>query len=189
MQYFQYFPKIGYTTTEKVNGEVQKIQRVVPNMTIKLQLDVLNNSISSFETYRIKDGDRIDTVAAQMYGNSRYAWVIMLANNHLRDVYDWPMTDAEHYVYLNAKYESSPGANDGFVVSQNSVWQYTQILDDGREVAVDETAYNLLEPTKRRIITVFDYEYDENDEKRLINLVSMESLQEVIKQFNKVIAQ
>lgn len=188
MQFFQKFPRIGYYTTESIGGQTQLINRQIPNMTVKLQLDVLAETGGvAYETYRIEDGERPDTIAAKMYGNARYAWVVMLANK-FRDWYDWPMNDTEFLNYLNAKYETTSGANDGFAASLVSVYQYVWITEDARELVVDETTYDDLAPESRRLITHYDMEYAENDAKRSIKLVSLATLPEVIKQLEEVLA-
>jgi len=171
MFYFQYFPKINYRITEKSNNELIPIIRQVPNMTVKLELDIFKDGAISFDTYRIKDSDRPDTVAAQMYGSSRYAWVILLANK-MKDWYDWPLTDFEFHNYMNKKYESYSGANDGVEASSAVIHQYIWITDDDRELIVDQTTYDSLPDANKRSVTVYDYEYTKNDEKRLIRLVS-----------------
>ena len=192
MQFFQKFPSIKYLTTELVANTSQVISHVVPNMTVKLNLNILNDITGesgavAFENYVVKDEERPDTVATRMYGAARYAWVIMLANK-MKDWYDWPLTEAEFVAYMNNKYESYQGADDGYSRSKTVVYQYIQELSDGRELVVDATAYALLATTAKRTITVYDHEYALNDAKRHIKLVSIESLGEVIRQFEKAVA-
>jgi len=187
MQFFQYFPAIDYVTTESTSGVTQRVTRRIPNMTVKLTLSVLDDSSVAFETYTIADGDRPDTVAAKMYGNARYAWVVMLANN-MKDWYDWPLTDAEFYAYLSSKYESYQGAGDGYTVAKEAVYQRIWITEDARELVVDETTYDTLSPAQRRIDTIYDKEYAENDRKRNIRLVSLSSLPDVVKQFQEAVS-
>lgn len=113
MRYFQKFPTFPYSLTEYVQGaSAQKIVRVVPNMTVKLKMDIFAAPNIEYFTYRIEDKDRVDTIAAQMYGSTEYAWLILLANN-MRDWYDWPLTELEFNEYIREKYESSSGMGDG----------------------------------------------------------------------------
>lgn len=187
MFFFQKFPKIQYNTTEFGGNTTHVINRTVPNMTVKLEIRALDDESVPYEPYQIKDKDRPDTIAAQMYGSSRYAWVVLLANN-MRDWYDWPLTDLQFYDYMNQKYESSSGANDGVSVSQGTVSQYIQLLPEDQEIVVDATAYTLLTPTARRIVTVYEAEAEANDARRNIRLVTLDALPTILTQFNAVMA-
>lgn len=128
MRYFQNFPKINYTLSEYGNSAIpEKVVRNIPNMTVKLQLDAFQNQSLRFETYRTKDRDRPDTVSAAMYGTTEYSWIVLLANN-MRDWYDWPLNEQEFYNYMNKKYESSLGANDGLEQSNKKIASYKWTL-------------------------------------------------------------
>lgn len=184
MDYFKRFPTVEYRLSEV--GSITTMARTVPNMTVKLQLDIFEGETLAYQTYRIKDRDRPDTIAAEMYGASRYAWVIMLANN-MRDWYDWPLSDEEFRNYMNKKYESSSGIGDGDSVSRATIAQYIWITEDGRELSVDEPAYQTLAPHVRRTVTVYDQEYAANDSRRIIRLPTMDELGMIIRQMEMVL--
>ena len=120
MRYFQYFPTLNYRTTEIQNGLPQEIIRAVPNMLVRLQSTI---DFGAYDWYKIQDRDRPDLLGAQWYGDSQYAWVVLLTNN-MRDLYDWPMTNLEFHDYMAQKYESVAGARDGVEQSQNTIYQY-----------------------------------------------------------------
>lgn len=185
MKFFQYFPKISYRTTEAPAGVWQEIERVVPNMTVRLELDIWADDNLAYEPYVIKDRDRPDTVAALMYGQAQYAWVIMLANK-MRDWYDWPLGELEFFAYMNQKYESVAGANDGYDLSKTIVYQY-QWITNGQTLIVDATAYATLPTDEKRTLTMYDHEYEENDRKRSIRLPTLESLPTILNQFNEAV--
>lgn len=119
MNYFNLFPTISYTLHEQVNGNVLPVNRTVPNMTIKLRLENFQKDIEGvpFITYRIREGERPDTIAVKHYGSSEFVWIIFIANN-MRNWFDWPMTSEEFPRYIAKKYESSTDALDGIVRSQ-----------------------------------------------------------------------
>jgi len=188
MRYFSKFPFIDYTLTEYANTVPVAVTRNVPNMTTKLQLQSVGDERYAYTHYRVKDTDRPDTVAAQIYGSSRYTWVVLLSND-MRDWYDWPMTDAEFETYMDGKYETQEGLNDGSVASRETIQTYQQIVRtfaDGttENVDVDETAYDALDTGERTTITVYEYEKTLNDNKRLIKLPTPESLSVIEAQLN-----
>lgn len=128
--------------------------------------------------YNIKDGERPDTIAFDYYGDSSYAWLVMLANN-ITDFYsEWPLDYRDFYSYLKNKY--------GYVhelKNDISHYVYTGI---GGETAEDIAfknykmsikTYSFLSPVESSGWTpvyVYDYEYTLNENKRSIKLLSNE---------------
>ena len=187
MRYFSKFPSISYTMKEIVEGKESAISRTIPNMTVYLQMSILNNTSDAYDTYIVKDRDRPDTVAVQIYGASQYAWVIMLANN-MKDWCEWPLDDGEFYRFINKKYESSAGANDGVEVAHNTVDRYVWTLPDGQTLSVDQTMYFTLPYPERSIVTVYEREYSDNDIRRTIRIPPLSQLDSIIRQFEKAVA-
>ena len=187
MRYFQEFPKTSYRMSEAANGAFSEITRTVPNMTVKLVLDIREDKNTPYETYRVVDSDRPDTVATKLYGAARYAWVILLANN-MRDLYDWPLGDKEFVAYLNSKYETSVGANNGYIASKSIIYKYIWNKPDGQILEIDQTAYASLPPDEVSAIDACTYETDENNKRRLIRVPTLESLPGIIRQFDAAMA-
>lgn len=187
MLFFQYFPRVSYRSVEQSDGESQVLSRVVPNMTVKLALNIFADENLPYLTYRIKDRDRPDTVSVQLYGASRYAWVILLANN-MRDLYDWPLDDREFTAYMNRKYETTPGALDGVVRSKQLVHRLVWVRSDEQELDVDATYYDTLPATDRRTDTIYDHEYADNDARRYIRVPTFEALTTVVRQFDAAVS-
>lgn len=172
MLFFQRFPSISYTTTE--GADRQSINREVPNMTAKVVMQVLTDPKLPYFNYRIKDTDRPDTVAAQMYGSARYAWVVLMSNQ-MRDWYDWPLTELQFSRYMDAKYESVPGANDGATMARTMIYQYVWNHPVAGPLVVTEDMYSngaIVPATEREYppMSYFRKEYEANDTKRLIRL-------------------
>lgn len=184
MRYFQKFPQVAYNTTEIVNGLPQNFVRQVPNMTVRF--DVTYDA-AAYQWYTIQDRDRPDTLAAQWYGSSEFTWVVLLSNN-MRDIYDWPMSSSEFASYMNKKYESSAGANNGIAQSLATIYQRFWIHPiTNQNLIVDATAYALLSSTERTTISVFEYESNLNDERRKIKWLSNSAFDLFVQQFNKSI--
>lgn len=185
MQYFQQFPQTTYTLTESGGGQTARLPRVVPNMTIKLQMNIFDDTNLPYSEYRVRDEDRPDTVAAILYGSSRYAWVILLANN-MRDWYDWPLTEVEFANYMNRKYEDPIGARNGLVRSADINTlnpQYIWVLSDGRELEVDADTYATLPTNEQKTVSVYEQEYTLNDDRRTIRVPTLDAIPMVVSQF------
>ena len=64
------------------------------------------NSIPEQYTYKLKDGERLDVVSENVYGNPRYDWILMLANG-IYDIHkDLPLTGDDLNILLTNKYGS-----------------------------------------------------------------------------------
>lgn len=186
MQFFQRFPAIEYHTTEMVDGSIQEIRRMVPNMTVKLKMNVFDDTSTPFHTYRVTDRDRPDTLSAQVYGAAHYAWIILLANN-MRDLYDWPLSNREFDRYMARKYETSVGVADGVDVAKAIVANYRWLRLDGQILNVDKTTYDALLVSQRDVKSVYQREYDDNDQRRSIRFPTIEALDSIVQQFSAAV--
>ena len=190
MRFFQRFPTLEYRLTETGANTAMQVSRIVPNMTVSLQLLVGDEDGTSFHFYRIKDRDRPDTISAQFYGTTEHAWIVLLANG-MRDWYDWPLNDHEFYQYMSRKYESTVGARDGVRVAHLRIHERLWLRADGQRLVIDEQMYrdkiaegalilsgvSAFDPTEGRDavveISLYTKEYTENDDRRLIRLPTM----------------
>ena len=165
MAYFDYFPTIGYDVRgEKNNIRVQAITNVL--VRIRKKLNVVNSAF--FDQYFISDGDRADTIAHQVYGDSELHWVVMYANYMTNPYYDWPLTYFDLQKFVAKKYTDI-----------NSVHHYEDT--DGYEVDSDASGATA--------ITNFVYEETLNDQKRTINIIRAEYLPQVLEEFKTFIAE
>ena len=163
MAYFEYFPTIGYDVRgEKNNKRVQAITNVL--VRIRKKLNVVNSAF--FDQYFISDGDRADTIAHQVYGDSELHWVVMYANYMTNPYYDWPLTYFDLQKFVAKKYTDI-----------NGVHHYEDT--DGYEVDSDASGATA--------ITNFVYEETLNDKKRTINIIREEYLQQIINEFKTFI--
>ncbi len=163
MAYFSYFPKIDYDVRgEKNNIRVQKITNVL--IRIRKKMNVINSAF--FEQYFISDGDRADTLAHQIYGDSTLHWVVLYANYMTNPYYDWPLPYFDLQKFVAKKYADI-----------NGVHHYEDT--DGYEVDSDVAGATA--------VTNFVYEETMNDAKRTINIIRPEYIQQVLKEFKKLI--
>lgn len=94
MSFFSKFPLVQYNS-----------QQIVTNIFFRIKiLDAIKNNVYSYTPYRIKDGERIDTVAEKIYGDSYLHWLIVLANDFTDPLHDWPMDTHSFENYLARKY-------------------------------------------------------------------------------------
>jgi len=59
-----------------------------------------------FKQYTIQDKDRLDLLAERYYGDVFYDWVILLTNNMIRGVYDWPLDSRTLQKSIESQYDT-----------------------------------------------------------------------------------
>lgn len=154
-----------------------------------------------YNEYTIEDSDRLDLIAEKYYGDPFYDWVILLTNNMIYGIYDWPL-DAESF---NNKIESLN------VDAFTTIHHYETLrveagyeVDGLKVIALEEgltvsaefysnpfTYYNGVGQTTVdgsevcRPITIYEHEYRENEKRRKIYILKERYLQSFVDAFKK----
>lgn len=160
--YFSKFPTLLYTLDDG------KTYQLTTDIFIRTGFidSVINNNVF-YEEVDIPEGDTPEILADKVYGNSFYHWIILLANNIIDPVLDWPMTQNQLIDYTTDKYSNPNGIHHyedelGFVVNQSGL------------------AYP---------VSNLEYESRINDVKRRIKIPKKEALSQIIQEFEKLIKQ
>ena len=139
MAYFNNLPNILYQSPlpdKASTGDMIEIKNIFRGSKL---FDYLKDNVSLFNKYVIEDGDRPDTVAEEVYGSSRYDYVVILTAGITNITNEWPLQDYQMYDLALSKYGSE--------VKMNEIHHYeTQEIKDsnGRQILppnliVDET--------------------------------------------------
>ena len=192
MAYFTYLPNVEVRTSSYRQNNVDPFS-LAKNIfrRIKIRED-LDDIILGFDQYTIKNNQRPDQVALDIYGNMEYDWVVLLCNN-IVNVYDeWPMSEDELERYIDSTYEEDADSVHHWVtqkitdargrtlvradrtVPEN--WTYTR--PDGTAIPKDELV---------RPISVYDYESTKNNYKRNIYLLRKEYINGFVEEFNDLV--
>ena len=94
-QFFRKFPIIDYNGTPAVN----LLARVKMS-----KLGLKNNQ--AYYPYSVKEGERLDNLAHNYYGNPDYFWLVGLANSIIDPYYDFPVAEQELNQLIAKKYNS-----------------------------------------------------------------------------------
>jgi hypothetical protein len=211
-KYFKYFPKTFYTNSNSIFG-LDTVTNLISRFSFESSL---KENSSAFYKYQIKSGDTPEIIAHKFYGNSEYHWVVLLFNDILDPQFDWPLNENLIIRYIDKKYSSNGAANtpaqSGIVwaSSQNNVQTYFKVItttsnDDIitiEKFEIDANTYanvassvsnyttqageNVTVATSKETRTYYDYEIEENENKREINLLKIDFLPTVEKEFKKV---
>ena len=141
--------------------------------------DDLQNVFTVFNKYQIADGTRPDNVAEELYGESEYDYVVLLTANitNVRD--QWPITNKELYDYVVQKYGLENVNNvHHYVTKEIKDSDGKLILPAGKVVGsnftvsyFDSTPITTSATETVTGITNYEYEIDENENKRTIYIL------------------
>ena len=104
MSYFRELPDLFYQSPLASRVSSREYVRV-KNLFRRVKLrDDLQNIFTLFNKYEIREGERPDTVAEDLYSAADLDWVVMLTAGitHVRD--QWPLSDRDLYNYSLSKY-------------------------------------------------------------------------------------
>jgi hypothetical protein len=193
MFYFNTLPKI---ITPDENGNNILLTNLVTRAKL---IEKLRNNPLLFYEYAIQEGDTPEIVAEKYYGDPYRYWIVLLSNEILDPLWDWPLDDTTFYSYIDAKYETEAEAADQtpFEYTNTQVYQYQKIqtiknLQSDEEktsiINLTQSAYNSLITSvtnytlpdstvtrvtiDKKIVTLFDYESNLNESRRQIKLLN-----------------
>lgn len=90
--YFDIIPDIQYKTKPLDYSFSQADYVTAKNFFKRYRLnDKIFSYAVFFNKYTITDNDRLDLLAERYYGSPFYDWIIVLTNNMINAVYDWPL--------------------------------------------------------------------------------------------------
>ena len=106
------FPLVTFTVDRKISNEYDAVTNIL--FRIGIIKDVMENNVNAYYYYIIKDGDRPEILAEQIYGDAQAHWIILYTNNIYDPYYDWPMDDRTFEKYIIKKYGSLAWAKTNY---------------------------------------------------------------------------
>jgi len=184
--YFRNIPDFNYVSRldgQKNISEYSLVKNLFKRAKIR---DEIFNDLSYFTKYKVVGDDRPDQVAYELYGDPRYDWVVLLANNTMNVASEWPKDQISFYNYMIRKYGDESKFNDvhhyetvdvvdslgrtvirgGLQVPQDYVISYYDSGLDAQVTTTDSTVP----------FTNYEYEISLEDDKRNIFVLKPEFL-------------
>lgn len=155
-----------YYDFQKANGEIDYVKLKDITQNVRFKMAVLQN-ISLYEFYDMNDNDTPEIISEQFYKSPKYHWVIMIANQKYDYVEDYPMTIDR----LEAKITEKYGAGN----------EYDTHHYEFNGWVVDNISY----PTASAVSN-YQYEFDQNETKRRIRIISPGLLDQVLTEFRNI---
>lgn len=210
MFYFNTLPKINQSIGNYNVSSVNLIARnyFIPNLLKKITL---------FYDYDIKEIDSPDNMADRYYGNSYRYWIFMYANNYLHPQWNWPLTPNQFEKYLLDKYQQaatkanntpvfqyvsstihhyekdiitsdSNNLQEQIITLQIDKEEYDNIIDLSEKVTTFNDGTTVKKRIDKRSISIYQHEYDVNEDKRRIKILNRDFVTQSEKEFEKLMA-
>jgi len=190
--YFSRFPLVDYDI-EKDNTFIQ-IQN--PLVRFKI-LDILKGKRFLYLDYIIEEDESASEIAFNYYADETLDWVIYIVNDIIDPKYDWPLSYNRFNSYIINKYGSVENAIKE--TTTENIHHYEWIIQaqttlfDGsilpeKVVIVDETKYDTLTASERRIVRNYEYEDKLNNDKRRIKMLKPNYLIQFLAEVRSVLA-
>ena len=118
MAFFQNFPTFPYD----IEGTRPNKYRLATDIFCRVKmLDSIKNQTLVYYYYDIQEGDTPEIIAGKYYDNPNRHWIVLLANDIIDPIYDWPLTYQNFINYVKGKYGSIENA-------QTTVHHYEKII-------------------------------------------------------------
>lgn len=212
-KYFNFFPKTFYSSNNSTSG-LDTVTNIISRFSFE---STLKENSSAFYKYSIQDSDTPEIIAYKYYGNSERHWIVLSFNNIVDPQYDWPLRYENFIKYVDTKYTANGAANTtvqtglAWAMSVNNVQAYYKIITKTdidnislvEKIEVDANTYANIAATTQ-VFTLadgatitqtvtkenkkyYDYEMEENEAKRDIILIKNDFVNQIEKEFKKVI--
>ena len=188
--YFKNIPNVLYD----INGTEPNQFRAVTNIMsrVRFKPSVIEN-ITDYYPYKVLEGERPDIVSYKKYGTVAYSYLILLINDIVDPLFDWPLPTRQFENYIIEQY-------GGIATAQVTNKYYYQIIRPEvaktgiservpeYKIIVDQTTYNSLDQSVRSAQSVYDWEVEQNDNKREIKLINPDFIQDIDYEGKKTLA-
>jgi hypothetical protein len=153
----------------------------------KIRDDYFQNA-TTFTKYKIIGEERPEQVAEKVYGSPEYDWVVLISNNILNLRTEWPLSDGEFSEYLERKYiEAELNSPHHYETTTVLDSRGKLIIPEGKEVDAnfsvtyfDELKGQSVTTNPVKLISIYEYEIQQNNKKRNIYLLRDRYLQTAI---------
>ena len=196
MAYFNELPNISHPSLLPANNKVED-RVTVKNIfrRSKLRSDV-DQVITAFNYYYVKEGYRPDMVAEEIYDDPELDWVVLTSNNitNIRD--QWPLTHNDLHNYMLEKYGSEENIlGISHYETRKIVDEYNRVvMPAGLEVDADFTfqyknySNSMITVNPAVAVTYYDYEVKVNENKRKIKILKSEYLSAFISEHREIMS-
>jgi len=173
--YFRPFPTVSY----RVPGTNRSVLATDVTRRFSVANFIANSNVNSDEYY-VGDGERPDQIAYDYYGDETLDWLILLTNEIQDQYFEWPLSYENFNAMIVSKYGSLAAAYQTVHHYEKIVQSYQLVNDNAQQrilkekvLQVDYTTYLTLTASERKVVSVYDYEVELNENRRHIYLIDL----------------
>tara|TARA_B100002019_G_scaffold46759_2_gene39420 strand:+ start:1471 stop:2124 length:654 start_codon:yes stop_codon:yes gene_type:complete len=192
MAYFKFLPDIEYLSP--FDSPTNDARILAKNLFRRIKIVDGANILDTaylFDKYIIEEGDRPDNVALKVYGNSNFDWLVIFGAGivHQRD--EWPLSSQQLYDFAADRYGNDLNSIKYYRTTEVKDSSGRLILPAGNVVDKEFTIPNpdlktsILNPVQG--VTNYEYEYEENEKKREINLIKPQYKQRIFNELEDIL--
>ena len=192
MSYFNNLPDV-YVRTSSYRKDNVDPYTLAKNIFRRIKIrEELDDVILGFSQYTIKNNQRPDEVAGEVYGDMGMDWIVLICNNIINLYEEWPMSEDELERYIDSEYEEDADSVHHWVTQEIKDMKGRILVKDGRIVPEDYTYTRpdgtvIAKEDTVRPISVYDYELGINDQKRNIYLLRKQYLSGFVEEFSNLV--
>jgi hypothetical protein len=213
-KYFNYFPQTAYYLSDD-NSSLDVVTNIMSRFSFNA---TSKDKLVMYSKYDIFDGETPEIIADKLYGSPEKHWIILSVNNIKNPQFDWPLRYNDLTKYIDIKYRGvtyANTANSGTGLSWAKSHTHSYYINEKRTLPTgDETletiiidaatfantnttstvVYTLYDSTNVTITTTkssisyYEYEIEENEGKRTIDILRPEFVKTIEQEFRNVIA-
>lgn len=148
----------------------------VQNPLVRYKIkDILKSKTALYYTRTVNDNETAEFIAERYYGDESLDWVLYVTNDIIDPYYDWPLEYNSFINYIKKKYGSVPAAQQQVHHYEKIVVERKRLFDgtivEPVSITIDETTYNTLPTSQKRLVDSYTYEEEANDAKRTIKIL------------------
>lgn len=211
-KFFKYFPKTIYNIND--SNEYSLVTNLTSSFSFE---EALKNDTQVYYDYVIEDGETPDIIAEKVYGSCEKHWIILKFNDIYDVYDQWPLENISLNNYIDNKYKSEEYANtnidgEGLDFARQNIHSYykfetvTYVNNPNESVVdkfqIDSVAYanvstgtteltvnnvNMTIDITKGFITYYEYEYEQNENKRTIKILNPSLVSTLEKEFERTI--
>jgi len=172
--YFNKIPHILY------DSKGQEDYKDVTNLLRRVSLRTkVRTNVLFFDTYDVKEGETPEIIAHKLYGDPELHWIILMINDITDRYHQWPMSTPQFLAFINDKYDNVDDVHH-YEIPQSSGDTKTKIevYQNSALYTGDSDFY-----ASASIVTNFEYEENQQDEKRKIRLLDPSYIDQFVTEF------
>lgn len=105
--YFSLLPNFQYINPTQVGGKKKQYVEA-KNLFLRLKLrDAVSPFATNFQKYSIREDQRPDSIAEELYGDSNFDWVVLITANIINVKDEWPLSSRLLYEVMYDKYQEN----------------------------------------------------------------------------------